>query len=104
MKGPEMHLRPGVRLNSAVSGAQVIVVRAPKGDVDIRCGGQPMVAGDTAPAVGAAGDGEMLVIGKRYGDGNGALEVLCTKPGPGGLTVGDEPLAIKAAKPLPASD
>jgi|SRR5271166_1552645 len=99
-----MQLRPGLKLNSAVSGAQVIVVRTPGGDVDIRCGGQPMVVADTAPEANATVDGEMLVIGKRYSDAGGALEVLRTKGGPGSLTVGDEPMQIKAAKPLPASD
>ncbi|HME49552.1 hypothetical protein [Mycobacterium sp.] len=99
-----MQLRPGLRLNSRVSSAQVIVVRTPAEDVDIRCGGQPMVTGDAAPAVDASVDGEMLLIGKRYCDTSGALEVLCTKAGPGGLTVGEEVLEIKAAKPLPASD
>ncbi len=99
-----MQLRPGLRLNSAVSGAQVIVIRAPDGDVDLRCGGQPMVTLDAAPSGEARADGESLVIGKRYGDNSGQLELLCTKPGAGGLRLGDEPLAIKAAKPLPASD
>ena len=99
-----MQLRPGLRINSAVSGAQVIVVRAPRGDVDVRCGGQPMVHADTPPADETCTDGEALVIGKRYSDGSGALELLCTRPGAGGLSLGDEPLAVKAAKPLPASD
>lgn len=99
-----MQLRPGLKLNSAVSGAQVIVVRAPGGDVDIRCGGEPMVVADTQAPADATVDGENLVIGKRYSDESGALEVLCTKAGPGGLTVGEESLQIKAAKPLPASD
>jgi hypothetical protein len=30
--------------------------------------------------------------------------VLCSKGGEGTLTVGDEPLPIKGAKPLPSSD
>lgn len=99
-----MQLRPGLRLNSAVSGAQVIVVRAPEGDVDVRCGGLPMVTGEAPAPADARADGEPLVIGKRYGDSSGELELLCTKRGAGGLSLGDEPLAIKVAKPLPASD
>lgn len=100
-----MQLRPGIKLNSAVSGAQVIVIRAPGGDVDIRCGGRPMVA-DGAPQAVADGsnDGKALTIGKRYSDRTGALEVLCTKPGAGELSVGEQPLVVKAVKPLPASD
>lgn len=99
-----MQLKPGLKLNSVVSGAQVIVVRAPGGDVDVRCGGQPMVRGDAPVNAESRADGDALVIGKRYSDASGALELLCTKPGPGALSLGDEPLAIKAAKPLPASD
>jgi hypothetical protein len=43
-------------------------------------------------------------MGKRYADDDLGLEVLCTKPGPGSLSVGDTPLPVKGAKPLPASD
>jgi len=44
-------------------------------------------------------------IGKRYADEELGLEVLCTKGGKGSLSLGgDEPLEVKAAKPLPASD
>jgi hypothetical protein len=34
----------------------------------------------------------------------GDLELLCTKPGKGSLADGGQPLALKEAKPLPASD
>jgi hypothetical protein len=44
------------------------------------------------------------LLGKRYVDTDQTLEVLCTKPGDGSLSVGDEPLQVKEAKPLPASD
>ncbi len=44
------------------------------------------------------------MLGKRYVDAAGTLEVLCSKPGPGGLASGGEPLALKTAKPLPSSD
>ncbi len=39
-----MQLKPGCRLESATCDTQVVVVRAPKdgGDVDLRCGGEPM--------------------------------------------------------------
>ena len=37
-------------------------------------------------------------------DGIGGAEVLVTKAGAGSLSVGTTPLAIKEAKPLPASD
>ena len=44
------------------------------------------------------------LLGKRYAHEASGLEVLCTKAGEGGLTVGGEPVPVKAAKPLPASD
>ena len=54
-----------------------------------------------AIAEGAAGGTQ---LGKRYVDAAGTLELLCTKPGKGSLAAGGEPLALKAAKPLPSSD
>jgi hypothetical protein len=42
-------------------------------------------------------------MGKRYVD-DGDAEVLVTKAGAGSLSVGSTPLALKEAKPLPASD
>jgi hypothetical protein len=87
-----------------VSDAQVVVVRAPAGDVDLRCGGAPMVDGGQ-PATGPANsDEESLLIGKRYADAGATVELICTRPGRGGLTVDGQPLTVKAAKPLPASD
>jgi acyl-CoA synthetase (AMP-forming)/AMP-acid ligase II len=38
-----MAMKTGVRLKSAVCGAEVIVVRAPRGYVDLRCGGHPLI-------------------------------------------------------------
>lgn len=100
-------LKPGTRMRSAVCNTEVMVIAAPAGDVDLRCGGAPLLApGATAPAGAAldpaAADGSQL--GKRYVDASGTLEVLVTKPGAGTLTLGSEPLAIKGAKPLPSSD
>ena len=102
-----MELRPGQKLRSAVSEAQVVVVRAPSAPVDLACGGAPLLAeGDepdgTAVLDPSLGDGPLL--GKRYADDEAGLEVLCTRAGEGGLTVDGRPLALKGAKPLPASD
>ena len=44
------------------------------------------------------------LIGKRYVDGAGEVEVLCTKSGTSALSIGDEVLVVKDAKPLPSSD
>jgi hypothetical protein len=43
-------------------------------------------------------------LGKRYADDDLGLELLCTKAGEGSLSVGEGILAVKGAKPLPASD
>ncbi len=43
-------------------------------------------------------------LGKRYINEDETLEVLCTKSGDGSLGIGDTPLSVKEAKPLPASD
>lgn len=101
-----MELKPGMRLSSGVCATEVVVVRPPSSDVDLRCGGQPM-----HPKGGAAGGGDLdpgfsegTLIGKRYSDEATGLEVLCTKGGEGSLSLGLEPLHLKDAKPLPSSD
>lgn len=100
-----MKLRPGLKLNSTVSGVQVVVVRAPAEEADLRCGGAPMTDGEPSPAAAPAGRaGEQLLIGKRYADEDGSIELICTKPGNGGLSLNGRPLSVKAARPLPASD
>ncbi len=37
-------------------------------------------------------------------DAAGSVELLCTSSGTGALTCDGEPMTIKSAKPLPASD
>ena len=100
-------LRPGQKLASAVSDAQLIVVRAPATAVDLRCGGVALLPEGEEPsdeAGGQAAPGEGLLIGKRYADDELGLEVLCTRSGEGELTVDGRPLPLKGAKPLPSSD
>lgn len=103
-----VEIKAGTRLRSAVCDAEVIVVKAPGGDVDLRAGGEPMLpigtdrpGGDAGPA---AGFDKGVLLGKRYTDDGGTIEVLCTKPGPSSLSIGGEPLGVKEAKPLPSSD
>ncbi|MCB0927583.1 MAG: hypothetical protein U0R77_03365 [Mycolicibacterium insubricum] len=98
-------VKNGTRLQSQVDDTQVIVVRTADSLDDLRCGGAPMVALDAERSGGAldpAFAGGTL-MGKRYVD-DGNAEVLVTKAGQGTLSVGDTPLSIKEAKPLPASD
>lgn len=102
-----MELRAGMRLESATSDTQVVVVKAPRDvtDLDVRCGGEPMrllgAGGDRLPI---CSDGEPALLGKRYADDDLGLELLCSQGGDGALTVGDQPLQVKGAKPLPSSD
>ena len=100
-----MELRPGLKLSSAVCSTEVIVV-AGSGDVDLTCGGVAMLEagadGGDATAVDGLTEGTMM--GKRYCNEDGTLEVLCTKPGDGSVGVGQTALGLKEAKPLPASD
>lgn len=101
-----MELKPGTRLRSQTCAAEVIVVRPPTREVDLRCGGAAMVAvGDEVaeqPIDAAHQNGTQL--GKRYADGETGIELLCTKAGAGSLSLGDAPLLLKDAKPLPSSD
>jgi hypothetical protein len=102
-----MELKAGSRLRSVVDPTEVIVVKAPKGEVDLRCGGTLMVAMDQEPNGQAALDpafAEGSQIGKRYASEDVGIEVLCTKAGQGSLSVGAEVLPIKTAKALPSSD
>jgi hypothetical protein len=102
-----MELTAGARLKSAADETQVVVVRAPAGEVDLTCGGHPLVALDAdvpEPAAVEAGHDGPTLIGKRYADDSVGIELLCTKAGAGGLFVNGEPLRLKEAKPLPSSD
>lgn len=102
-----MELKPGMRLRSAVCDTEVVVIRIPTPDLDLRCGGAPLVpiesdaGGSGTPA---AGFDEGTQLGKRYGDEESGVEVLCTKAGAGSLSIGDTVLPVKGAKPLPSSD
>jgi len=100
-----MIMRPGDQLASTVCATRVIVIRATVGDsVTVACGGAPMVPAGAAPS---RPDSEILpgtLIGKRYVDATGTVELLCTASGAGELTCDGIPMTVKAPKPLPASD
>jgi hypothetical protein len=100
-------LKVGTRLRSAVCTTEVMVVAAPAADVDVRCGGAPMLApGENAPGTGAldAAAAGGSALGKRYVSEAGDLELLCVKPGKGSLALGSKALSLKEAKQLPSSD
>jgi hypothetical protein len=101
-------LKVGTRLKSAVCATEVMVVAAPaEQDIDVSCGGAPMLApGDAAPGGAALDPGvaQGTALGTRYVNAAGDLELLCVKPGKGSLAVGGAPLTLKEAKQLPSSD
>ena len=101
-----MLLKAGMRLKSAVCQTQVIAVKAPAGEVDLTCGGQPLVGLDAADASGSITPGHEgpTLLGKRYADEDAGIELLCTKGGEGGLFLNGAPLGLKEAKALPSSD
>ena len=97
-------LAAGDRLKSVVCTTEIMVIVAPDGDVNLCCGGAPMSAGDGGDAALDPGFADGAVIGKRYANADGSLEVLCVKAGAGSLAVGGDVLAVKDAKKLPKTD
>lgn len=100
-----MELKPGLRLASQVSDSEFVVIKG-SGEHDLSCGGAPPVpVGDPLAHQGASTDPQGgILMGKRYTDGGATVEILCTKPGPGVLTLDGEALVLKESKPLPSSD
>ncbi|MCH5675614.1 hypothetical protein [Streptomyces gilvus] len=99
-------MRTGSRWKSTVDTTEVMVIRGPSKDIDLRCGGHAMVASGTsfeaAEIDPAYADGTQ--VGKRYVDEELGLELLVSKAGSGTLSVADRSLHLKDAKPLPTSD
>jgi hypothetical protein len=100
-------MRIGMRLKSTVCTTEIIVVRTSKEDLDLRCGGSPMVPldakiGEFAGPAATFASGTML--GKRYVAGDFGLEVICSSAGAGSLSVGDQPLEVMKPRLLPSSD
>jgi hypothetical protein len=93
-------------LRSAVGTAEVVVIRAPAGDISVTIGGVPVVGLDEESAgadIQPGSEGSTL-LGKRYVNGDQTVELLCSKPGDGALAADGVPLELKEAKPLPSSD
>ena len=97
-----MQLKPGLKLKAPGTTAEVIVISGPPGDVVLTCAGVPMSPDGTG--VPGTADGGDLLIGKRYSDADGTVELLCTSSGPGTLALDGKVLETKAAKALPSSD
>lgn len=99
--------RPGMRLYSSVCESEVMIIKY-GGAGEIRCGGRAMYDVKHGPDAQQRSMDENLaagtLMGKRYIDESGNLELLCVKPGTGSLSCGDEPLREKETKKLPSSD
>jgi hypothetical protein len=101
-----MHVRTGQRLRSAACTTEVMVLRAPPEELDLRCGGRPMREALSARSGESLDPGfaHGTELGKRYVSDDGGLELLCVKAGTGSVSLGSAVLSVKAPKPLPASD
>ena len=99
--------KAGSRLKSAVCNSELMLIVAPDRDLELTCGGVPVIQLDGDSPTGATIDPDQkqgTLMGKRYTNDTGDVEILCTKPGEGGLAVDGTTLAVKGAKPLPSSD
>lgn len=100
-------LKAGSRFKSAVCDTQIMVIKAPPGEYELRCGGADMLSpsgvGPEGVQLDAALSGETL-IGKRYVNADESVELLCTKGGKGSLYCEGLPMEVKQAKQLPSSD
>ena len=98
-----MQTKPGLKLRGTTCSTEIVVVRPATGDVDIACCDEPMTDAET-DVRDSAPSPDGILLGKRYADEATGLEVLCTKPGPGPMTVDGREVEVKGPKPLPASD
>lgn len=109
--GETVEIRPGARYRCTTCPTEVVVVKG-EGRGRLTCSGTPMfdpASADTAAGPGGTSSGDAdsedaVLLGKRYGDPDDAVEVLCTKAGSGPLDLDGAVLSVKTPKPLPASD
>lgn len=100
-----MQIKAGTKLFSAVCDTQIMVLRVPKDDLDVTCGGLPMQTEEAAEkSLISDNAGEGSLVGKRYVDKAETMEFLCTRGGEGNISVNGVALEIKQAKRLPSSD
>ncbi len=75
-------LKAGSRLKSAVCSSELMVVVAPAGDVNLTCGGAPVIdLGEDATGGDIdAAHKNGTQMGKRYTNEAKDIGILCTKP------------------------
>jgi len=96
--------KPGIKLSSRVCKTQIMILRIPAVEMEIFCGGLPMVLGDPAEFEELQGENNGTLVGKRYTDETETMEFLCTRGGEGTIAVSGHKIDIKSAKKLPSSD
>ncbi len=102
-----MNMKPGSRWKSSVCTAEVVVVKPPANGGELCCGGVPMLDAKAERPEGATPLADQCggtLLGKRYGNADLGIEVLCTKAGQGSLSLGGQALELIEAKRLPSSD
>ena len=99
-----MDLKTGMRLFAQNSTCEIIVVKTSDTIGSVSCAGLDMLPAAPTEAARQAPDGPLVELGKRYTDDDNLVEILCTKAGAGPLAIEGRVLALKTAKPLPASD
>lgn len=100
-----LEIKPGMRLKSVVCSGEAMVIKG--NGVTLTCGGEPMIAHtDTAAGTAQANPKHMFkcLIGKRYVNADGTVELLCVKAGEGSFGADGEMLMGKETKKLPSSD
>ena len=98
-------IKPGTRLKSVVCSGEAMVIKGI--ETTITCGGVPMIGHDETHDSTAQADPEHMhqcLIGKRYVNAGGTLELLCIKAGDGSFGAGGQMLMGKETKRLPSSD
>jgi hypothetical protein len=96
--------KPGIKLSSRVCKTQIMILRIPAVEMEIFCGGLPMVIGDPAEFEELQGENNGTLVGKRYTDETETMEFLCTRGREGTIAVSGHKIDIKSAKKLPSSD
>ena len=96
-------MKAGTKLKSAVCDTEVMVIKAVSNGV-AECGGAAMVAERGVSSELDAAFSSGTIMGQRYVDDSGTVELLCIKPGKGSLALNGVALKVKDAKPLPSSD
>lgn len=95
-------MKPGSRIKSNACDTEVVIIKYTAGT--IQCGGADMSEAGGGGAELSADFAGGSIMGKRYVDEAGTIELLCVKPGKGTLALDGAALVLKEAKPLPASD